>query len=163
TNAAVRNPVAYTREIGAGYKVYVMPPHGKPALVGGRVISSWSRGGLRHTVFGPQHGKPSLSMQVDSRSGRTTETSISYPQRVWWRQTFPAAGGATPKPTCTLVQVQRTPAQWAAEVKKLLSCGVSVAGHQNIGGAGAIKLEMNSDNFAGAGASGGGPDPPPRC
>jgi len=155
TNAAVGDPVAYTREIGEGYKVYVMPPHGKPALVGGRVISSWSRGGLRHTVFGPQHGKPSLSMQVDTRSGRTTETSISYPQRVWWRQTFPAPWGTTPKPTCTLIQVQRTPAQWAAQVRKLLSCGAAVAGHQKIGGAAAIKLKLNSHHFGCAAANGG--------
>ena len=48
-------------------------------------------------------------------------------------------------------------AQWAREVKKLLSCGAAVAGHERVDGVDTIKLRLSSSyHRACAGSNSGG-------
>jgi hypothetical protein len=142
--AAAGNPVAYTRETGWGFKIDMVIPDGKPAVVQASVITRWSRGGLEHVQFSTRNGKVMLSTASKTRAGRQVETSVSYSQRLWWRGTYSAPALARPTLGCRLGAIDRTPAQWAREVKKLLSCGAAVAGHQRVDGADAIKLKLSS-------------------
>ena len=45
---------------------------------------------------------------------------------------------------CSLDQVDRTPAQWAHEVRRLLSCGAVVGGHGRVDGVDTIELRLSS-------------------
>jgi hypothetical protein len=155
--AASGNPVAYTRQTSHGFKLYLAIPHGKPIQVRGTVTSSWSRGPLQHVIVGAAGGKPALSMATDTSSGKSVETSVSYQRRVWWRGTYEAPTPAKPALGCKLGAVDRTPAQWAREVRKLLSCGAKVAGRQRVDGVETIKLKLSSSyRRACAGSSDGG-------
>jgi hypothetical protein len=137
--------VAYTRETGWGFRIYEAIPHGRPAAVQASVIRRWSRGPLEHVQFTTRSGKVALSVESDTRSGRSVDTSVSYPQRVWWRGSYQATAPATPKLGCTVGQVDRTPAQWARELRKLLSCGAAVAGHRRVDGVDTIGLRLRSN------------------
>jgi hypothetical protein len=136
--------VAYTRETGWGFRIYAAIPHGRPAAVQASVIRRWSRGPFEHVEFGTSSGKVALSVERDTRSGRSVDTSVSYPQRVWWRGSYQATAPAAPEPGCTVGQVDQTPAQWAREVRKLLSCGAAVAGQQRVDGVDTIELKLRS-------------------
>ncbi|HEY7147150.1 MAG TPA: hypothetical protein VH637_23130 [Streptosporangiaceae bacterium] len=142
--AGAGDPVAYTRETGWGFRIFLAIPHGKPAAVQASVIRRWSRGSLEHVQFSTRSGKLALSMVSDTRSGRSVDTTVSYPQQVWWRRSYQPAAPAAAKVGCTVDQVDRTPAQWAREVRKLLSCGAAVAGHQRVDGADTIELTLRS-------------------
>ncbi len=151
------NPVAYTRQTNHGVKLFLMIPHGKPIQVRGSVTSTWSRGALQHVVVGTPGGKPSLSMLTDNSGGKSVQTTVSYQQRVWWRGTYSAPTTITPALACKLGAVDRTPAQWAREVKKLLSCGAAVAGRQRVDGVDTIRLKLSSSyHRACAGSNSGG-------
>jgi hypothetical protein len=136
--------VAYTRQTSWGVRIYAAIPHGTPAVVQATVIRRWSRGSLEHTELSTRSGKVVLSMESDTSSGRSVDTSVSYPQRAWWRGTYQAAAPAAPRPGCTVGQVDLTPAQWAREVRKLLSCGAAVAGHRRVDGVDTIELKLRS-------------------
>ncbi len=142
--AAARNPVAYTQETMRGVKLFVLIPHGQPEQVHGSVTRTWSRGPLQHVEVVTRSGKIAFSTETDLSSGKSVQTMVSYPQRVWWRGTYDAPTNATPKLACTLGEIDRTPAQWTREVRKLLSCGAAVAGHERVDGVNAIKLKLNS-------------------
>ena len=45
---------------------------------------------------------------------------------------------------CSLDQVDRTPAQWAHEVRRLLSCGAVVGGHGRVAGVDTIEPRLSS-------------------
>lgn len=156
-SAASGNPVAYTRQTNHGVKLYLMIPHGKPIRVRGTVTSSWSRGPLQHVIVGTAGGEPALSMATDTSSGKSVETFVSFQRRVWWRGTYQAPTPAKPALGCKLGAVDRTPAQWAREVRKLLSCGAKVAGRQRVDGVDTVKLKLSSSyRRACAGSSDGG-------
>jgi hypothetical protein len=155
--AAAGNPVAYTRQVNHGVKLYVMVPHGRPIQVGGNVTSTWSRGHIQHVIVGPTSGKPALSIVTDSSSGKSIETTISYQQRAWWRGTYQAPTTTKPTIGCKVGVVDRTSAQWVREVRKLLSCGAAVAGKQQVDGVDTIRLKLSSSyRHACAGSSDGG-------
>jgi hypothetical protein len=157
TTAASGNPVAFTRQTSHGVKLYLAIPHGRPIQVHGTVTSTWSRGPLQHVIVGTPGGKPALSMTTDTSSGKSVETSISYQRRVWWRGTYEAPTPVKPALGCKLGAVDRTPAQWAREVRKLLSCGAKVAGRQRVDGVDTIKLKLSSSyRRTCAGSSDGG-------
>jgi hypothetical protein len=142
--AAASDPVAYTRQTSRGIRLFVAIPHGRPAEVHASVTRAWSRGSLEHVQFITRTGKLALSMETDIRKGKSVQTTISYPQRVWWRGTYQAPPPANPKLACTLGEIDRTPAQWTREVRKLLSCGAAVAGYERVDGVKAIKLRLSS-------------------
>ncbi len=154
---AMGNPIAYTRQTNRGVRLFVMIPHGKPIQVRGGVTSTWSRGPLQHVVVATPGGKPSLSMLSDNSGGRSVQTTVSYQRRVWWRGTYSAPTTTTPALGCKLGAVDRTPAQWAREVKKLLSCGAAVAGRERVDGVDTIRLKLSSSyHRACAGSNSGG-------
>ena len=155
--AAKGNPVAYTRQTNHGVRLFLVVPHGKPIQVHGSVTSTWSRGSLQHVVVGTPGGKPSLSMLTSNSGGKSVQTTVSYQRRVWWRGTYSAPTTTTPALGCKLGAVDRTPAQWAREVKKLLSCGAAVAGRQRVDGVDTIRLKLSSSyHRACAGSNSGG-------
>ena len=155
--AAAGNPVAYTRQTNHGVKLFLVIPHGKPTMVHGSVTSTWSRGSLRNVVVANKGGKPALSMVTDTSSGKSVQTIISYPQRVWWRATYEPPTSTKPAIGCELGAVDRTPAQWAREVRKLLSCGAALASRQRVDGVDTIRLKLSSSyRHACAGSSDGG-------
>jgi hypothetical protein len=155
--ASSGRPVAYTRQTNHGVRLFLMIPHGKPIQVHGSVTSTWSRGPLQHVIVGPPSGKPAFSMVTDASSGKSVQTMISYPQRVWWRGTYQAPTTTKPALGCKLGAVDRTPSQWAREVRKLLACGAAVAGRQRVDGVDAIRLKLSSSySRACAGSSDGG-------
>jgi hypothetical protein len=143
-SAAAGDPVAYTSQTVQGIKVFVAIPHGQPAEVRASVTRTWSRGPLEHVEMVTSTGRLALSMETDISSGKSIQTTISYPQRVWWRGTYQPPSNLRPKLACTLGQIDRTPAQWTREVRKLLSCGAAVAGRQRVDGVEAIKLRLSS-------------------
>jgi len=142
--AASGNPVAYTRQTNHGVKLYLVVPHSKPIQVHGSVTSTWSRGHIQHVIVGPKNGKPALSMVTDTSSGKSIETIISYQRRAWWRGTYQAPTTTKPAIGCKLGVVDRTSAQWAREVRKLLSCGAALAGSQLVDGVDTIRLKLSS-------------------
>ncbi len=142
--ASSGNPVAYTRQTNHGVRIFLMIPHGKPIQVQGSVTSTWSRGSLQHVIFGTPAGQPALSTVTDTSSGKSVQTMISYPQRVWWRGTYQAPTAAKPALGCKVGAINRTPSQWAHEVRKLLACGAAVAGRQRVDGVDAIRLKLSS-------------------
>ncbi len=142
--AARGKPVAYTQEEVRGIKLFVLIPHVGPAEVHADITRTWSRGSLQHVEVVTRAGKVVFSTQTDLRSGKSVQTMVSYPHRVWWRGTYQAPANATPKLACTLGEVDRTPAQWTREVRRLLSCGAAVAGHERVDGVNAIKLKLSS-------------------
>lgn len=142
--AASGNPVAFTRQANHGVRLFLMVPHGKPVQVRGNVSSTWSRGPLQHVVVGKPGGKPALSFVTDTSGGKSVQTFISYPQRLWWRGTYQAPTTKKPAVGCKIGAVSRTPAQWAREVRKLLSCGAAVAGRQRVDGVDTIRLKLSS-------------------
>jgi hypothetical protein len=144
TRAATSDPVAYTSEISNGVKLMVAPPKGRPGEVNTTVTRTWSRGPLEHVEFATRTGQVKLGMEIDQSSGKSVETTISYPRQQWWRGTYQAQPAAKPKVTCTLGEIDRTPAQWTREVKKLLSCGAVVAGHARVDGVNTITLKLSS-------------------
>ena len=153
TKAAASDPVAYTRQTSDGIRLFVAIPHGRPTEVHASVTRAWSRGDLQHVEFISGTGKLALSMETDIRSGKSVQTTISYPQRVWWRGTYQPPAPASPKLACTLGAINRTPAQWTREVRKLLSCGAAVAGYERVDGVNTIRLRLSSsDSRACAGA-----------
>lgn len=142
--AAAGHPVAYTRQTTEGVRLFVAIPHGRPTAVHAGVTSTWSRGSLEHVEVATRGGALALGMETDTRSGRSVQTMISYPQRVWWRGTYDAPTTPQPTPACTLGAITRTPTQWASEVRKLLTCGAAVAGHQRVDGVDTIRLRLSS-------------------
>ncbi|HEX7996500.1 MAG TPA: hypothetical protein VF506_21480 [Streptosporangiaceae bacterium] len=144
TAAAAGNPVAYTREVDHGVKLFLVTPHGQPIQVSGNVTRTWSRGPLQHVIVGTPTGKPALSTLTDNSGGKSVQTTVSYQQRAWWRGTYAPTVTTRPKVGCRLGEMSRTPAQWAREVRKLLSCGAAVAGRQRMDGVAAIKLKLSS-------------------
>lgn len=144
TKAATSNPVAYTSQTTQGIKLVVAPPQGRPAEVNSTVTRTWSRGPLEHVEFATRAGQVKLGMEIDQRSGKSVQTTISYPRREWWRGTYQALPATNPEVACTLGEIDRTPAQWTREVKKLLSCGAVVAGHARVDGVNTIKLKLSS-------------------
>jgi len=144
TMAAATDPVAYTRETTQGVRLFLVIPHGRPTEVNGSVTETWSRGPLQHVEVLTRTGRLALSMETDLRSGKSIQTTVSYPQRVWWRGTYQPPGRTSPGLACTLGDIDRTPAQWTREVRKLLSCGAAVAGHEVVDGVNAIKLRLSS-------------------
>jgi hypothetical protein len=160
--AASGHPVAYTRQVSHGFKLFLVAPHGKPAQVHGSVISTWTRGPLQRVVIGAPGGRPALSTVTDNSGGKSVQTIISYQQRVWWRATYDLPTTTKPRLGCELGAMNRTPAQWAREVRKLLSCGAAVAGHQRVDGVDTIKLKLSSSyRRACAGSNSGGCHPVP--
>jgi len=143
-NAAVGDPLAYTRQITHGLKLFLAIPHRPPTEVRASVIETWSRGPLEHVELVTRTGMPALSMETDVRSGKSIQTTVSYPQRVWWRGTYQPHTASRPKLACVLGQIDRTPTQWTGEVRKLLSCGASAAGHGRVDGVDTIKLRLSS-------------------
>jgi len=142
--AASSNPVAYTRQTSTGISLDVLVPHGKPVEFHGNVTQTWSRGPLEHLEYLSPAGKVAFGMEIDNSSGKSIQTMISYPQRLWWRGTYQAPTVSAPKLACTLGEITRTPAQWTREVRKLLSCGAAVAGYENVDGIKTIKLRLSS-------------------
>jgi len=136
--------LAYTRQTSQGVKLFVAIPHGRPTEVRASVIQTWSRGLLERVEVVTGTGKPALGMQIDTRPGKSIQTTVSYPKRVWWRGTYQPPAAPKSELGCTLGQIDRTPAQWAREVRKLLSCGAAVAGHERVDGVNAIKLRLSS-------------------
>jgi hypothetical protein len=144
TKATTSNPVAYTSQTTRGVKLFVAPPHGRPAEVNSTVTRTWSRGPLEHVEFATSAGRLELGMEIDQTSGKSVQTTISYPRRVWWRGTYQVPPATKPEVACTLGETTRTPAQWTREVRKLLSCGAVVAGHSRVDGVRTIKLKLSS-------------------
>jgi hypothetical protein len=144
TSAAATDPVAYTRETTEGVRLFLAIPHRRPTEVNASVMETWSRGPLQHVEVVTRTGRLALSMETDLRSGKSVQTTVSYPQRVWWRGTYQPLGRTNPGLACTLGDIDRTPAQWTREVRKLLSCGAAVAGYEKVDGVNAIKLKLNS-------------------
>jgi hypothetical protein len=142
--AAAGNPVAYTRQAMQGVRLFLAIPHENPIEVGASVSMTWSRGPLEHVEYVTRTGTPAFSMETDIRSGKSIQTMVSYPQRVWWRGTYQAPAPTNPKVACTLGPIDRTGAQWTREVRKLLSCGAAVAGHAQVDGVDTIKLRLSS-------------------
>jgi hypothetical protein len=156
-SAASGSPIAYTRQTNHGVRLYLAPPHGRVVRVRGNVIQTWSRGPLQHVVVGTADGRPALSTVSDNRSGTSVQTSISYQRRVWWRGRYQVPTTTRPALGCRLGAIDRTPAQWAREVRKLLSCGAAVAGRQRVNGVESIRLKLSSSyRRACAGSNGGG-------
>lgn len=137
------HPIAFTREVSHGTKLFVLIPHGKPVEVSGAMLT-WSRGSSQHVEVVTSSGRLALGMRTELRAGKSVQTTIAYPQRVWWRGTYAAPAAANPKLGCALGDLDRTPGQWAREVRKLLSCGAKVAGYQRVDGVKAIKLKLSS-------------------
>jgi hypothetical protein len=155
--AASGKPVAYTRQTNHGVKLFLAPPHGKVIRVHGNVMQTWSRGPRQHVVVGTPDGTPALSTVTDNRSGKSVQTIISYQERAWWRGTYQVPTTTKPAIGCRIGAIDRTPAQWAREVKKLLSCGAAVAGRQRVDGVAAIRLRLSSSyRRACAGSNDGG-------
>jgi hypothetical protein len=155
--AATGNPVTYTRQVNHGIKLFLVPPHGRPVRVHGSVMRTWSRGPLQRVVITTPAGKPALSTTTDNSSGKSVQTIVSYQQRVWWRATYDLPPTTKPAPGCELGAMNRTPAEWAREVRKLLSCGAAVVGRQRVDGVNAIKIKLSSSHrHACAGSSDGG-------
>src|SRR5215472_10601897 len=144
TSAAATDPVAYTRETTQGVRLFLAVPHRRPTEVNASVTETWSRGPLEHVEVVTRTGRLALSMETDLRSGKSVQTTVSYPQRVWWRGTYRAPGRTSPGLACTLGDIDRTPGQWTREVRKLLSCGAAVAGYEKVDGVNAIKLKLSS-------------------
>ncbi len=142
--AAAAHPVAYTRQVDNGIRLFVLIPHGQPTQIQGQVTETWSRGPLEHVQVVSRTGKVTFSTETDNSSGKSVQTMVSYPQRVWWRGTYAAPTVTKPALACTLGEITRTPAQWTREVRKLLSCGAAVAGHQRVDGVNTIKLKLSS-------------------
>lgn len=162
TAAASGHPVAYTRQVSHGFKIFLVAPHGKPVQVHGSVMTTWSRGSLQRVVIGTQGGKPALSTVTDNSTGKSVQSIISYQQRVWWRATYDLPTTTKPRLGCKLGDMNRTPEQWAHEVRKLLSCGAAVVGQQRVDGVNAIMLKLGSSyHRACAGSSDGRCHPQP--
>lgn len=149
------DPVAYTRQAGSGIKVDLLIPHGKPGFAQASVITRWARDGLEHVEFAARSGKVVESTVSARKAGKDVETSVVYPQRVWWRSTYRDQSFPRPAVSCSLGPVQRTPAQWAREVRKLLSCGVAVAEYRLTRGQATIEFKLSSHARACAGSSSG--------
>jgi hypothetical protein len=141
--ATAGHPVAFTSQTNRGIRLFVSIPHGRPVEVKGSILT-WSRGPLQQMAVVTRAGKTVFSTETDLRSGKSVQTMVSYPQRVWWRGTYQAPATTRPKPACTLGAIDRTPAQWTREVRKLLSCGAAVAGFQRVDGVRAIRLRLSS-------------------
>jgi len=142
--ASTGKPIAYTRQVSRGVKLYLAPPHGKVVRVHGSVIQTWSRGARQRVVVGMPDGTAALSTVSANRDGKSVQTSISYQEHVWWRGTYQVPTRIRPALGCRIGEISRTPAQWAHEVRKLLSCGAAVAGHQRVDGVTAIRLKLSS-------------------
>lgn len=156
TAAASGHPIAYTRQVNHGMKLFLVTPHGRPVRVHGSVMTTWSRGPMQRMVVGEPGGKPALATATDNSRGRSVQTIVSYQQRVWWRATYDLPTSIKPSIGCEFGAVSRTPAQWAREVRKLLSCGAAVTGRQRIDGVGTIRLKLSSSHrHACAGSSDG--------
>ncbi len=144
TKAAAGKPVAFTRQTMQGVHLVTLIPHGKPIMVQGNVMETWSRGPLQNSEMVTRAGKVTFGLHTDVSSGKSVETTISYPQQVWWRGTYDAPTAVKPKFACTLGDQNLTPAQWTREVRKLLSCGAAVAGFDQVDGVKTIKLKLSS-------------------
>jgi len=156
-SAASGKPIAYVRQVSHEVRLYLAIPHGKWIRVHGSVSTTWSRGPLRHVIVGTPGGRPALSMVMDTSSGKSVQTFVSYPQHIWWRATYEKPTTTRPVLGCKVGALDRTPAQWAREVRKLLSCGAAVAGRQSVDGVATIKLKLSSRyRRACAGSSDGG-------
>jgi len=155
--AATGKPVTYTRQVNHGIKLFLVTPHGRPVRVHGSVMSTWSRGPLQRLVISTPGGKLALSTVTDNSGGKSVQTIVSFQQRVWWRATYDRPPRTKPSTGCQVGNVNRTPSQWANEVRKLLSCGAAVAGRQRVDGVETIRLKLSSSyRHACAGASDGG-------
>jgi hypothetical protein len=155
THAGSGDPIAYTRETGSGVTIDLLIPHGKPGFAQASVTTRWARGGLQHSEFSTRSGQVVESIVGVTRSGKDVETSVAYPQRVWWRSTYRAQSSPRPAVSCALGPVQRSPAQWASEVRKLLSCGAADVGSGKTGGPAAIEFKLSSHQRACAASSSG--------
>jgi hypothetical protein len=142
---AAGNPVAYTRESSTGGRLVVFIPHSGPTEFSPDLISeSWSRGSLTRTDYETPAGRVLFSEQNDVSSGKSVDTSVSYPHQVWWRGTYDAPPATKSTPSCTLGEIQLSRAQWSREIKKLLSCGAAFAGYEQVDGVKAVKLKLSS-------------------
>jgi hypothetical protein len=139
------NPIENTRETVSGIRLAVAIPSRQPVFVSASVISTWSRGRFERSEFFAPNGQVQLSTASTTSSGMSHQVWVSYPEKVWWSGTYQAASAGVPKPICALDATRRTPAAWASEVRKLLSCGAAaVEGHARIDGVAAIKLGLNN-------------------
>ncbi len=154
-HAGSSDPIAYTRETGTGVTIDLLIPHGKPGFAQASVTTRWARDGIEHAEFATRSGQVVASTVGVTRSGKDVETSVAYPQRVWWRSTYRAQSFPRPAVSCALGPVQRTPAQWAREVRKLLSCGAAVVGSRKTGGPATIEFRLSSHQRACAASSSG--------
>ena len=143
--AATGNPVAFTRESSTGARLAVLIPHSGPVEFSPNLVAeSWTRGGLTRTDYVTPAGRVLFSEQNDVSSGKTVDTSVSYPHRVWWRGTYNAPAATKSGSACTLGETELTRAQWTREIKKLLSCGAAFAGYEQVDGVKAVKLKLSS-------------------
>ena len=144
--AAAGNPVAFTRETSTGARLVVFIPHSGPTEFSPDLIAeTWSRGNLARTDYVTPAGRVLFRMQSAVSSGKSVDTSVSFPHRAWWRGTYAAPAATKPQVACTLGETGLTKAQWTREIKKLLSCGAAAfAGYQRVDGVQAVRLKLSS-------------------
>lgn len=156
TKATATDPVEYVRST-AGFGVYLQASRTDGRLF--RVASevAWYRDGVLHSKsYGPG-GRVVYEYRQVIGSRTTTTTSISYPYRVWsnltGRNVSPPL--TAPVTSCVFDRDFWTQAQWASQLKKLLSCGnAQVQGHQRVNGVDAIRLQTHTKKVRACGIVG---------
>jgi hypothetical protein len=139
---AATQPVGYVRQTNWGAYLNTFVPFPHPHNVQVKVTTSWSRGQRKRAESFTPGGRLVLGMETTTASRTSRSVWINYPDRVWWTTTTRTS---PLKPDCFLNVSNWTPAQWAAQVRKLLSCGtVSVQGHQRVDGVNAIELKLHA-------------------
>lgn len=136
-------PVQYVRETSWGVRLPVIvlePLH--PTVVRVKSISTWSRGRQERVENLASSGRLVLGAKTTTAPKMSTSIWIDYSHRIWWRVSLPVGN---PGPSCFPNVPNWTPAQWASEVTKLLSCStVTKQGRQQVDGIDAIRLKIHT-------------------
>jgi len=138
----VTQPVGYVRQTNWGAYINTPIPFMYPHNFRIKVITSWSRGQRKRAEGFTPGGRLVLGMETTTAPRTRRIVWINYPGRAWVATT---TGRSPQRPDCFLNVSDWTPAQWASQVRKLLSCGtVTVQGHQRVDGVNAIELKLHS-------------------
>jgi hypothetical protein len=139
---AATQPVGYVRQTNWGVYLHTFVPFPHLHNVQVKVTTSWSRGQRKRAESFAPSGRLVLGMETTTAPRSSSSVWINYPDRVWWTTTTRTSPLT---PDCFLNVSNWTPAQWASQVRKLLSCGtVSVQGHQRVDGVNAVELRLHA-------------------
>jgi hypothetical protein len=132
-----QNVIQHVRETASGKRVYEIS-----SLTPG-TYAEWAYRGQARFVHYTADGRLSGDSGSQIAGTQYTDTTVSYHDRTWWRQTTTVSSNYAP-PNCAVATGVSGPAlatDWAAGLRAALRCGTfTIAGTEEVDGVRALKL-----------------------